>query len=204
MAQHIFIRGNSKLGKDVLVFNLPPGGKKQGGTCKPTAWCSKNCYAMKGLHTYPSVTKANEKRKEWSKQKNFAELATSELKRTKKPYVRIHSSGDFYSEEYVQKWIEICKSCPEKKFLAFTKSHHLSTSLKVLARLKNVSLYESLDESRQRAKTPFLRAMLEGCDLASESAAKKRTRETIKCPGECEPCEFKCWDRDKHVVFHKH
>lgn len=202
--KHIFIRGNAKLGKDVLIFNLPAGGKAQGGTCKPTAWCYQFCYAMKGFHNYPSVSKANAERKEIADSKDFAEKAIEELKRTTKPRVRIHASGDFYSEEYVAKWIKICKAFPEKQFLAYTKSRHLKTSLSKLARLPNVSLYESLDSTRPTASTPFLRAFIDDVPLASEKAAKKRTRETIKCPGKCDPCGYQCWDRDKHVIFHKH
>ncbi len=201
--KHIFIRGNSKLGKDVLVFNIPPGGKKIGGTCRPTAWCNANCYAMKGLHLFPSVKKANQWRLSLSLQADFVESAIAELKRTNKQFVRIHSSGDFYSEEYVNKWITICTRCPEKQFLAYTKSRHLIASLKKLARLPNVVLYESLDSSRPKALTPhLLRASIE--EDFTEKAAKKRIRETISCPGECEPCGHKCWDGDKHVVFHKH
>ncbi len=199
---NIFIRGNSKLGKDVLIFNLPPGGK--GGTCRPTQWCIQHCYAMKGLHMLPSVIKANASRKVLADQADFPEKAIAELKRTKKNFVRIHAAGDFYSEEYVNKWIEICKACPEKRFLAYTKSRHLKTSLLKLARLSNVSLYESLDSTREQASTPFLRAMLDDMKLASAQAANKRTKETMKCPGECDPCGYKCWDRDKHVIFHKH
>jgi len=204
MAQNIFIRGNSKLSNKVLIFNLPPGGAGQGGTCRPSAWCSKHCYAMKGLHTFPTVKSANNKRLLMSLDGSFADLSIKELARTKKPYVRIHSSGDFYSTEYIRKWIKICKAHPDKKFLAYTKSHHLTDDLKVLGRLKNVVLYESVDGSKQKAKTPFLRAMIEDCGLASPRAAKKRIRETIVCPGECEPCGFKCWDGDKHVIFPKH
>tara|TARA_Y100000310_G_scaffold118526_1_gene117424 strand:+ start:12498 stop:13106 length:609 start_codon:yes stop_codon:yes gene_type:complete len=37
-------------------------------------------------------------------------------------HVRIHSSGDFFSQEYFDKWITICKNNPEIKFWAFTKS----------------------------------------------------------------------------------
>lgn len=204
MSSHIFVRGNDKLGKDVLIFNIPPGGKKQGGTCRPTKWCYQYCYAMKGMHTYPSVTKANAKRKAMADSPSFVEDAVAELKRTKKPYVRIHSSGDFYSEEYVDKWVQICKKCPEKKFLAYTKSVHLKESLKKLARLPNVSMYESLDTTKQKPTTAFLRAMIDDCDLAKQSAQRKRTKETINCPGKCDPCGYKCWDRDKHVIFHKH
>ena len=36
--------------------------------------------------------------------------------------VRIHSSGDFFSQKYFDKWLEVCRKHPNVKFWAFTKS----------------------------------------------------------------------------------
>jgi|TARA_R100000951_G_C2576632_1_gene160528 hypothetical protein len=36
--------------------------------------------------------------------------------------VRIHASGDFYSQEYFDKWIEFCKDNKDVEFWAYTKS----------------------------------------------------------------------------------
>jgi hypothetical protein len=36
--------------------------------------------------------------------------------------VRIHASGDFFSQEYFDTWIEVCKEHPNVNFWAFTKS----------------------------------------------------------------------------------
>ncbi len=198
MGKHIFIRGNSKLGKDVLILNLPP--KK---TCPgATEWCKQNCYAMKGLHLFPNVARANADSYERTLREDFVENAIAELRRSSKPYVRLLSSGDIYNAAFARKLTAICKATPDKKFLAFTKSVHLIEDLKVLARLPNVSLYESLDETKPTPKTHFLRAMV--TDKPDNNIIRKRTRETIRCPGECGPCGYKCWDGDKHVIFNKH
>ena len=37
-------------------------------------------------------------------------------------HIRIHSSRDFFSQEYFDKWLEICRNNPKVKFWAFTKS----------------------------------------------------------------------------------
>ena len=37
-------------------------------------------------------------------------------------YVRIHESGDFYSEEYFKAWMEVSKRMPDTKFYAYTKA----------------------------------------------------------------------------------
>ncbi len=36
--------------------------------------------------------------------------------------VRIHMSGDFYSQDYFDMWLEICKENPDVEFWAYTKS----------------------------------------------------------------------------------
>jgi len=36
--------------------------------------------------------------------------------------VRIHASGDFYSQEYFNKWVSYCKENKEVEFWAYTKS----------------------------------------------------------------------------------
>jgi len=37
-------------------------------------------------------------------------------------YVRIHSSGDFYNQDYFDQWLKICRENPNVIFWAFTKS----------------------------------------------------------------------------------
>jgi len=37
-------------------------------------------------------------------------------------HIRIHSSGDFFSQDYFDRWLEVCRKNPKVKFWAFTKS----------------------------------------------------------------------------------
>ena len=37
-------------------------------------------------------------------------------------HIRIHSSGDFFSQEYFDQWLDVCRKNPKVKFWAFTKS----------------------------------------------------------------------------------
>jgi hypothetical protein len=39
--------------------------------------------------------------------------------------VRIHDSGDFYSQEYLNKWADVARALPHLTFYAYTKSLHL-------------------------------------------------------------------------------
>ena len=36
--------------------------------------------------------------------------------------VRIHGSGDFFSQDYFDKWLQVCRDNPDVEFWAFTKS----------------------------------------------------------------------------------
>ena len=65
---------------------------------------------------------------EISKQEDFTELMINAINRSNREIVRIHQSGDFYSQEYLDKWIKIANSLPMVKFYAFTKSFTLDFS----------------------------------------------------------------------------
>jgi hypothetical protein len=45
-----------------------------------------------------------------------------EIKKKKADAIRIHDSGDFYSREYLQKWITIANDNPNVNFYAYSKS----------------------------------------------------------------------------------
>ncbi|NLB81564.1 MAG: hypothetical protein GX800_08160 [Clostridiaceae bacterium] len=40
----------------------------------------------------------------------------------KAKFVRIHASGDFFSQEYFDKWLKLCERTPNVHYWAFTKS----------------------------------------------------------------------------------
>jgi len=187
----IVVQGNTKLGKEVGVFNLPPMK-----TCTPTEWCAKWCYAMRGKHVFPNVKKGTTFRLKESKKKGFVDKAVKAIK-GKYSYFRIHASGDFYSEEYVQKWIDIALRCPDTLFLAFTKRRDLEGPIKTLSKLPNVKIRESLDDSQQKP------AM--GLKFAAINTFKApRRKEIIDCGDGCPECGYRCWHENKDVILHKH
>jgi len=53
---------------------------------------------------------------EASKQADFVEGIVREILKTKAEVFRLHVVGDFYSVEYVEKWIEIADRLPDVKF----------------------------------------------------------------------------------------
>ena len=108
---------NSKLKKtskyfDKRVFNFGiPAYKSNTGkiTCPLAGECVKYCYAQKGAYIWSNVSPAFEKRLLITKKNNFADIMIDEIKRKKAEYIRVHDSGDYYSKEYLLKWLEIAK-----------------------------------------------------------------------------------------------
>jgi len=126
---------------NVKIFNwsLPAYKNKDGKTVCPFAdVCVKYCYAKKGNYTrYPKNMEIREQKYKISKQDNFVQLMDKEIKSYRKiDYIRLHDSGDFYSPEYLKKWIDIANKNPKVKFYAYTKSHNF---------FRGVSLPENFD-----------------------------------------------------------
>lgn len=73
------------------------------------------CYAS-SAERFPGVRKSR-----WC---NFEAMLNNEpIEIPKKAkYIRIHSSGDFFSQEYFDKWLDVCRANPDVRFWAFTKS----------------------------------------------------------------------------------
>jgi len=191
--KNLVIKGNMKLGPAVGVFNIPPIS-----TCKPSKWCAKNCYARHGKHGLPNVKNGSNWRLRESKKKDFVERMVKEIK-GKWKYFRIHASGDFYSDDYVDKWIEIIKQCDDTIFLAFTKRDDLKDSLKKLEKLKNVRIRDSLDPSRTKPVTGL--KSFAAIDNYWYDFSKKGM---VDCGSGCEPCGYKCWTTTKNIVLHEH
>lgn len=114
--------GNSKLGKDVLCFDLLAVR-----TCPNCKDCQKKCYARRGEAYRPTVHDKhalNTMLAVHDMDFLFA-LITEQLHRTKKKIVRIHSSGDFFSQKYLEMWCHIAQLFPEIKFYGYTKTREI-------------------------------------------------------------------------------
>jgi hypothetical protein len=112
---------SKELGKRVFNFGIPAYKTASGKlTCPMADECVKFCYAKKGAYIWSNVKPAFERRYEITKQDDFVDVMTAEIRQKKAEYVRIHDSGDFYSRKYLYKWIEIMKQNPEIRFYAYT------------------------------------------------------------------------------------
>jgi len=129
---------NAKMKKsseeDVVIYNFGiPAFLSQSGikTCPNAGNCAAGCYARSGTFLWNNVQGAYERRLLLTQHSLFAEVIMFEVDKLiskakgKKVLLRIHDSGDFYSEEYQKMWYDIAESYssrPDVLFYAYTKS----------------------------------------------------------------------------------
>jgi len=115
---------SASAGVRIFNFSIPAYKTKSGKiTCPFAADCVKFCYAQKGNYTrFPVVKESQEKKYLLTKEDNFVDLITAAIKRKKATHIRIHDSGDFYSINYLLKWVNIANDNPGVTFYAYTKS----------------------------------------------------------------------------------
>lgn len=134
--------GNAKLKNDIVIVDLPAGH-----TCPFAKDCAEKVNPVTGkLIKNPNakfrcfaatseLISAAARRKRWYNFELLKEAKTTEKmseliiaslngnKLTKiAPKVRIHSSGDFFSQSYFNAWLLVANAMPEKIFYAYTKS----------------------------------------------------------------------------------
>jgi len=98
-------------------------------TCPGALACRAVCYAKQGGYRYPASKAARAHNLALSQQDAFVSLVVADLKRMRAANtVRIHDSGDFYSQEYFNKWCDIARALPYLTFYAYTKSLTLDLS----------------------------------------------------------------------------
>lgn len=130
--------GNKKLAKNVKIFNLPAGK-----SCPNSAQCYKNCYAKKAEYLYPSARDARARNFRLAKENT--NLLKGHILRELKDgdVVRIHESGDMFSQEYLDMWADIVKARPNILFYTYTKTEGMWDWSKIKA-LPNFNLVSSM------------------------------------------------------------
>lgn len=125
MSTNFRLRSNSKLRKSgIHQFSLPAGF-----TCPMAGACAKFCYAKKGCYCFKQPKAFHQSNYELSLAEGFTNVINAEIKRRRSiKAIRIHDSGDFYSQEYLNKWVAVMKANPSIKFYTYTKSLHLDWS----------------------------------------------------------------------------
>jgi len=127
LTQNSKLKKTSKLNnKRVFNFGIIANKSLEGkSTCPFAKSClgaDYKCYAQKGAYAWPKVKEAYNNRYLLSKQDNFINIMNEAIQNKKVDILRLHDSGDFYSVDYLNKWIQIAKDNKNVIFYAYTKS----------------------------------------------------------------------------------
>lgn len=180
--------GNEKM-------SLPTWSLPCKATCPgSTALCRSTCYARKAEVAYPDCLPSRARNYAASMDDNFVDRMVEIIAGKACSFFRIHESGDFYSQSYLEKWFAIARQLPDVHFLAFTKSFSLDFS----GCPSNLQLVWSIYPDTDLSTVP----------AGPRAYAGKFTprRETVECPGGCDACGM-CWairtiNADVHFAMH--
>ena len=130
--KNLLTNGNRELKADgIFTWSLPAlAAKLSTGknmlVCPSAGVCANLCYARSGTYNFSNVKAAHTKNLElildnpigW-KNRLKEELKTKRYQGGKS--VRIHDSGDFFSDAYFELWLDIITDNPDVFFYAYTK-----------------------------------------------------------------------------------
>jgi hypothetical protein len=133
-----FQKGNAKLGRDVATFSLPAGhscpgaleclskANRETGKIADGQQTVFRCFSASQEATYPSVRDQRWRNLDALRglsTEGMVDLILSSLPRRAEK-VRVHVSGDFFSQTYFDAWAEVARRRPDVLFYAYTKSVH--------------------------------------------------------------------------------
>ena len=125
-------RTSKELGLRVFNFGIPAYKSASGKlTCPFADKCIKFCYAKKGAYIWSNVQPVFEKRYQLSKTNKFVAAMIDEIVNKRPDYIRVHDSGDYYSKEYLQKWLRIANVFPEVNFYSYTNCVKMFKDIKL-------------------------------------------------------------------------
>jgi hypothetical protein len=130
--KNLLTNGNRELKADgIFTWSLPAlAAKLSTGknmlVCPSAGVCANLCYARSGTYNFSNVKAAHTRNLElildnpigWKIRLN-EELKTKRYQGGKS--VRIHDSGDFFSDAYFELWLDIANDNPDVFFYAYTK-----------------------------------------------------------------------------------
>ena len=191
-------KGNAKVG-EVFTFSLPSKTTCPGAS----AWCLKRCYAFRYEQRRPTCKEAYEDNLILAKDiLEFKRTMIGVLPRIM-PSFRIHVSGDFYSREYTEAWIEICQAFPTTRFWGYSRSwivEDLKESLERLRDLGNVQLFASADPSMPLPPRGWRVAFVNTDSRAIGIPCSTQMQEK----GNCQVCGYCVFRNFGNVIFKVH
>lgn len=214
---------NTKLGSLIHGWSIAPG--RQFSCPGESHLCRTRCYAKRGFFAMPNVKSSHLANFEYTKDDNFTQWLISLVRMRDIRIMRVHVAGDFYTPEYVQKWITIATALPRTTFFAYTRSWRVDgfmPELITLGSLPNFQMWWSID--RETGPAPVIKGIRRAymaindadastapndCDLVFRSTTKTRMPKAngvTVCPVEngidtrlpitCSKCGI-CWKAKK-------
>ena len=132
-----FGSGNAKLSKSIATFSLPAGhscpfakecmskANRLTGKVIDGQHCKFRCFAASQEALYPSVRKARWHNFELLKSASSVEKTTQIIQASLprgNAFIRVHVSGDFFSEKYFLGWVNTAMNNPATTFYGYTKA----------------------------------------------------------------------------------
>lgn len=176
--------GNSKLSKTIGAWSLPAAHEVCGRVCP-------GCYSYKAQKRFPSVGVARYSNYEASKAEDFDVHISKSMK-----FVRVHADGEFYSQEYVNKWVRIAKRNPDTIFYAYTKRQKDFDFTEMKA-LSNFALHNSICSD---GSVNFGKAI---GDKQQGFVCPDTLGEDVRCGETCLWCFQKC-NENTQILFEAH
>jgi hypothetical protein len=168
-----------------------------------TTACEEYCYANKGRFKFKDVKAMYQANYEASKCFCFVDVMCfcfvdvmcEAIPFTVRAF-RIHSSGDFYSNTYFQKWVEIAIRKPNTIFLAYTRNYTL-----YLDDLPdNLVIYYSVDQTTKKFN-PTTTRKAEVVTYNKTVPHMTKYLDGILCTSDdCSKCGY-CWLTKENVYF---
>ena len=204
--------GNSKTGSSgskaatILLWNLPAVATCPGAS----EWCLSHCY---NGDDRPTVYRTPLWQGNWydylNRRPELHSLILEQIRAAAPPVaVRIHSSGDFFSSDYIKFWFDICSPLSSTMFWAYTRSWtipELKPHLEKLRELNNVQLFASHDAT--------MPVPPDGWRVSKVCTQDEAAGLALLCPEQsgsaqnCASCGY-CFrninNRFKDVIFYEH
>jgi len=138
------------------TFAISPGPDF---SCPGATEACKDCYATKNRHYFKNVMSAHylnfvtmqEAMKDDDLYNNIVNDLYNKIKNKK--IFRIHESGDFFSQGYINLWDNVIKECSETKFWTFTRSFNFDYSH--ILKNENFKLLASVDDYNKKEGLEF-------------------------------------------------
>ncbi len=204
--------GNSKTGtsglyyRTVFVWNLPAAATCPGAS----EWCLQHCY---NGDVRPDVLPVDRWLLNWTwyvhAPEELLRRIVDQIQTAEPPVaVRIHSSGDFYSDAYIRFWLRIARSALDATFWGYTRSWVVKTLLDPLENLRkqsNVELFASWDDTMPSPPAGWRLSVV--CNTREDyeyAASDLFCPEQIRAVKNCASCGFCMKPSTGSVVFLPH